>query len=618
VHSISSVLRQQVSRYFLLAYTAAAILFKSIVLCGYIIETPFLTWNLREALDNIPLLSVHVCFIAMFVAPALLFRNRARYWYLFGLNLVLSALFIIDLWNYRAFVKFTSFYNLRQVTSLKVISPAIVSLVHAGDFVLFLDLPLLLLLCLLLKPAPFRRNAVAFVVLFALSFGCFAYLNATEDVDGQAIFDLRWQPLETICTLSPIGYHVYDLYRFVKEHRALQLSPAERERIAGWLRDQKEALPANKYYGRFRGKNLILIQCESLENFVIRKSVDGQEITPNLNRLVAESLYYDNFMEQVSSGTSADAEFIVNTSIYPMITGYVSWEHPGNRYNSLPRLLEKRGYATIDMHPEPASFWNWAQCMTGVGMSRCLDQASFRVDEIIGLGLSDASFLPQAASVITDLRRPFYAFMVTETNHYPYELPEKLRELKLDRDLDSSQVGGYLQSVHYMDRQIGSFLSRLDSTGLLDDTVVGIYGDHCGIHWFSQDALAKLKEAQRKWMENGKRVPLLLYSKGMHGEVISRLGGQVDVLPTIAALMGIDESEYGWSAMGRNLLNTQRDFVVLNGGEFVGSGTGEQRAHALQGLVMGDLIIKGNYFKDAGIANNLPRPAGNANSGTSH
>jgi phosphoglycerol transferase MdoB-like AlkP superfamily enzyme len=147
VQSIRNVLEKQGGCYILLAYTAAAILFKSTVLCGYLLERPFLESHLKDAVQNIPVLSLHVCFVLIVVAVALLFGNKGRYWCLFSLNLALSTLFVIDLWNYRAFVKFTSFYNLRQVTSRNSASPSIAGLIHLGDFIFLLDLPLVAALC---------------------------------------------------------------------------------------------------------------------------------------------------------------------------------------------------------------------------------------------------------------------------------------------------------------------------------------------------------------------------------------------------------------------------------------------------------------------------------------
>ena len=81
---------------------------------------------------------------------------------------------------------------------------------------------------------------------------------------------------------------------------------------------KKENLPNNEYFARSKGKNLIYIQVESLENFVIGQKINGKEITPNLNKLVQSSLYFPNTFEQVNEGTSSDADLMVNTSMLPL------------------------------------------------------------------------------------------------------------------------------------------------------------------------------------------------------------------------------------------------------------------------------------------------------------
>jgi len=305
-------------------------------------------------------------------------------------------------------------------------------------------------------------------------------------------------------------------------------------------------------------------------------------------------------MEQVGDGTSSDAEFMNNTSVYALHTGAggLAWRYPANSYNSLPRLLERRGYRTIDIHPDPASYWNWASMMAGVGMMECLDTKSFVEDEVIDLGLSDGSFLRQSPAILAKLTQPFYAYMITLSNHGPYNLPPQFRELKLDENLNKSEIGGYFQSVHYLDKHIGLFFQRLEAAGLLKNTVIGIFGDHCGIHKFYEDALDEMPESETRWMENGKRIPLILYKMGMPGQSFDIFGGQIDMLPTIACLMGVEESEYEGTAMGRNLLNTRRNSVMLYDGEYLAATQDKQEeARYRRCMQLADKIIQSDYFK---------------------
>jgi lipoteichoic acid synthase len=583
----------------LMVYSAAAIFMKSIVLDGYIVTRPYSVPQLRNAIDGIPSLLIYFCFVVIVIAPCLLFKNKGHNRYLIGLNLLCSVLFIIDLWYYRAFSRFTTVHHLGEVQNLHNLSASVSSFVHPTDFLFLLDVVFLIVALQLWKQQPgLRKSWSGFCFLLVLPSGYLFHFNAAYPINEVKLFAFRWSPFETVLALSPIGYHLYDAFAYWTEIQQLQLKQAERAEIRSWMEANDERLPPNKYQGLFRGQNLILVQAESLENFVIGKTVDGQEITPSLNGLLGNSLYFRNYLEQVGDGTSSDAEFMANTSIYPLQRGSVGWRYPSGTYNSLPKLLKRRGYLTMDIHPDPSAYWNWAQMMTSVGMSRCIDGSHFAADDVFDLGLSDGSFLRQVVPILTGLDRPFYVYMITLSNHGPYNLPARYRALHLEPSLDGSEVGGYLQSVHYTDRHIGLFLERLEGAGLLKDTVVVIFGDHCGIHKFYPEEVEERPTEERKWMENGSRIPLLVYKKGMRGELIDVIGGQIDLLPTIACLMGVDEREFAATAMGRNLLNTRRSFALLNDGQLVAAPADQgEKARARRGMELADKIIRSDYFK---------------------
>lgn len=589
------------NRWMLIIYGLGAIFLKSLILDGYIANPPYIVPDVRAAVDyRIPSLTIYLCFVAILVAPSFLLKNKGHYWYLVLLNLVVSSIFLMDLWYYRAFARFTSFHHLHEGANFKNLSPALFSFVHASDFLLLADALTLIFVLVYAKIWPsFRPSFLAFLLLFGLPAGYLIHVNSAREINAAPLFAFRPIPLETVSTLSPLGYHFYDMIAYLSERKQIELAPAERNEVKAWFAANRENLPPNNYKGLFRGCNLILLQSESLENFVIRKKYNGQELTPNLNRILSSSLYFPDFMEQVADGTSSDAEFMANTSIYPLQRGSVSWRYPQNSYHSLPRMLEKLGYWSVDMHPDAGSYWNWSQMMTGVGMKQCLDAGRFVQDEMIELGLSDGSFLRQTVPILAKTRQPFYAYLVTQTNHCPYDLPARYRELRLDPKFDQSEIGGYLQGVRYADRNIGAFLSDLDAAGLLDNTAIVIFGDHCGIHKFSKEALARIPEREQRWMENGERIPLILYKKGVAGEDVDVIGGEIDILPTVAYLMGVDESEFGGFAMGRNLLNTRKSFAILNDGEFIASHNDErEKKHALKGIEVADKVLRSNFYKE--------------------
>ena len=107
-----------------------------------------------------------------------------------------------------------------------------------------------------------------------------------------------------------------------------------------------------------KGKNLIIVQVEALQQFVIDKTVMGQEITPNLNKLIKSSAYFNNYFYQIAAGGTSDAEFMSNNSLYPAPSGAAFFFYANNNYLSLPKALVKNGYETAALNGYYETFWN--------------------------------------------------------------------------------------------------------------------------------------------------------------------------------------------------------------------------------------------------------------------
>ena len=112
----------------------------------------------------------------------------------------------------------------------------------------------------------------------------------------------------------------------------------------------KEEHKKNKYTGIFEGKNVLVIHGESLQTNLMDLSFNGQEVTPNLNRLAEEGMFFSNFYSPVSVGTSSDAELMFNTSLLPTKSGTAFVSYSDRTYNATPGLLAEKGYYTFSMH----------------------------------------------------------------------------------------------------------------------------------------------------------------------------------------------------------------------------------------------------------------------------
>lgn len=584
--------------------TLICLFIKSLIFVAYISSST----GTKIAINKIPMYlispTLYICLIIPFICFGYLFKGRKQYVAFLILNFIISFLMICDLIYYRGFQGFISPYNFSQSGNLDNLWSTIFSLLKPGDIFFVIDIVILLVIFLLGKSiyTKAKRHIALTCILFILGSSISYFYHYKYDIvengANKRYFFIYWSPYYNVSNMSPIGYHIYDSYLYIKNSKKLVLKDSDKSAINIWYKNNKESLPDNKFKGIGKGKNLIVIQVESLENFLIGQKIEGQEITPNLNKLLKNSLYFSQIYEQVSGGNSSDADLMTNTSMYPVRSGSTFFRFPNNKYNSLPLIMKNTGYYTSAFHPDGGGYWNWMPALQSMGFDKCTDVTGFKLDEHIGLGLSDGSYLRQVAEKISTQPKPFYSFFVTLTSHMPFNLPKKYRELKLSPSLDKSVVGDYFQSVYYTDKHIGKFIDALDKKGLLNNSVIAIYGDHCGVHKYYKDKLSNIKPREDWWFKDNLRIPFILYSKDFKKEEFKTIGGQVDFMPTLCYMMGIDSSKY-LTTIGRNLLNTNKDFVVLSSGKVLGKYKDEaEKQRIINGLDISDKLIRSDYFKN--------------------
>ncbi|MDT8717325.1 LTA synthase family protein [Clostridium sp. 19966] len=562
--------------------------------------------KLSFQLDTYSLINsyIYILFALLLMSFVFLFKKRTRLWLLVAINMVYSVILVGDLWNFRGFNSFLSLHMLSETQNLNNLSSGVLSMARPIDLVFILDNVVVVILAIIFNKRykTMEKRKGVFSLVFSFSLVIILFFHAIYDFhgnnyDGPMLFKTQWIPFATMRNLSPLGYHVYDTAAFIDDHRPYQLSSSEKKDIQNWLDYKNEELPNNQYKGIFKGKNLIVIQVESLESFILNQSYDNQEITPNLNKMLKNSIYFSNYNEQVNNGTSSDADLMTNASVYPVRRGSTFFRFPGNQYNTFPKLFESMGYYTEAFHSDFGYYWNVGNALINFGFNKFTGLESFPQKDIYYMGLTDKSFLTQTADMIANAKKPFYAFAVTSTSHMPFEPRADMKSMNLPKDFDSTHMGGYFQDFHYTDEQIGNFINSLDQKGLLDNTVIAIYGDHTSIHKYYGDEVANMKNKE-SWWGDGWRIPLILYSKGMKGEEIKTIGGQIDIMPTLAYAFGMDKSLYENTTMGRNLLNTNKSYAILSNGTILGKDNLNQKDidHLDQAFDIADKIIRTDYF----------------------
>lgn len=533
-------------------------------------------------------------------------KNKQTIFYIL-INLFYSILLICDLWYFRTnkdllSVKNIFFSDTFNPTGLSLINFKPIDLIFIVDFLFIIG-------WLLIKKIQnkSKRNIENFkftlktsIAMILISCLFFDALNLSSF--GNSILFSQWSTSMSVQAPGPLGYHLVEASKSLSK-AFTKANSDDTAAIEEWMSNNNENLPSNDLEGIFKGKNVFFIQLESFENFVLNKETNGKEITPFLNKLTKEGLYFNNIYQQNNGGNSIDCDFLVNTSIYPLGDRITAVNYGENTYpNSLPRLLNDEGYITISTHAEEHGEFNWTELhKNGFGSQILWSIDDYNYDEVVGYGLSDRSFYSQVADKLSklDKSKPFFIQLPTLSSHGPFDINEKFRELNLPEEVDKSYLGGYFESVHYADAQIEMLFNKLKELNLFDNTVFVIYGDHAGVHKYYNDDIQNLDYEGGWWKEYDNKIPLIIYSSDMQGKssIISAAGGQVDILPTISYLLGIDKSKYISTSMGRVLVNTNRDSTIIKGNVIKGNVQSEsEKQHLLNAYSIGEKIITNNFW----------------------
>lgn len=586
------VLKQQ--NMFLLTFIF--LLLKNILFLGLV------TTSGGELKINIFSLSFFSAFILIFMSFGYFLKEKPQKIYYILINLIISLFLIFDIWYFRAT---NGFLGLKLIFFNDLINPFNKSLINFNliDSLFLIDIISIIIL-IKNKTINFsaRRSYIKGILILSLSFLVIFGFNRAFDIkdlsDGEiSFFKTEWAQYITMNNLGPIGFHVYEADNTLKKLFTKE-NKEDKEQIESWLKYNNENLPDNNYKGMLKGKNVVFLQIESLENFVIGKEIFGQPITPNLNRLIENSLYFNNIYEQNNGANSIDCDVLINASTFTLGDCITALDYPETKYNSFPAVLGENGYHTFSTHIEKGSDWGFGELhKNGFGFKEIWDIREYKKDEYAGFGLSDRTTLTQFYNKLATLKQPFYGVISTLTSHGPFDIQDEYRSLSLPKWLDENYLGGYFQSINYTDKQIGMFISLLEESGLMENTVVVIYGDHGGVHKYYNDKIQDLPLEGHWWRSYEKKIPFIIYSKNNKGETFNVNGGHVDIAPTLLYLLGIDDKYYKEKLMGRVLVNTNRNATVIKGNEIKGTPKDEkEEEHLKNAYKIGEKIIKGRYF----------------------
>lgn len=510
----------------------------------------------------------------------LLFKDRARYHAFIIVNLIVSIVLVADVVYARYFSDVTSVALLKQAKLATGVQDSVLALFKPRDVAYFFDLFILIpALWLGRRGRRRRQTGLGWVSRIALLGICL--LVGTNLVQASiaslqerqpGLIRAFWDKQVIAHNIGTLNFHAIDLWRFAKKPVTTSRLPQdEQAAIAAWFDERASTSSPKRYQGAMQGKNLIMVQLEAFQGFVLNLEINGQEVTPNLNRLAKQSLVFNNAYYQTAMGGTSDAEFLANVSLFPAKNGTAYYEYSTNTFQSLPLAAKEKGYTTSVMHPFRPGFWNRPPMYAALGFDSYLNQQDFEPDEIFGMGLSDHSFYRQAVQEMQQMQQPFYTFLISLSSHFPFTDPNIDLTDRLDAgEYADTLMGDYLQNIHYADGAIGILIDELRAAALWDNSIVVFYGDHAAIPHGNSQQLAKLlfgkDELDRLEWQQAQKVVMMLHfpDDQLRGERDLAVG-QIDLFPTLANLLGFN-CRY---PLGQDLLNANSGFVCFRNGTWL-------------------------------------------------
>ncbi|GGF07977.1 lipoteichoic acid synthase-like YqgS [Halobacillus andaensis] len=517
-----------------------------------------------------PLASAYLVFaISVWLKP----KNQMRYlrWTAIAGTLILY----LNLVFYRNFTDFITIPVLFQGNNAADLTSSIFTLIHFEDVLLILDIIIIWLLSVKSIHAAVHFSRHSKIAATAVTFLLLAGNVVLAEIERPMLFVRAFDREYLVKNIGIYNYHIYDATMQTKtKAQRVFADDSEISEIETYMKEETGSKESSEMFGVAEDKNVIFVSIESFQNYLLDSEINGTETTPFLNDLKErnDTIWFENFYHQTAQGKTSDSEFIVENSLYPLDRGSVYFTHAQNEYNALPEILNQNEYETTVFHANNKSFWNREVMYDNIGYDEFYGEESFEETEenSFGWGLEDKDFFEQSIPYLEDQEQPFYSKFITLTHHFPFELPEE--KANIDKhDSGSQTLNDSFQTARYTDEAVEVFFNELKESGLYEDSIIVLMGDHYGISEFHNKAMGEFigKEINGYEHMQLQRVPFMIHIPGYEdGENSDEVVGQIDVKPTLLNLLGIEDEKD--LTFGTDMFSDDRKgFIAMRDGSFV-------------------------------------------------
>ena len=597
-------------------YLNTNILFMSFVISSLINTSMLRFFTVKNYFDISPLIA-DLAVIVIIGAFGYFIKPKHQFKYYFSWSTLIVLLCIINSMYYKNYLSYASVSLLATSLQLIGVSDAVVeNIMELKDFSFLWQIAAMLFVNYTLKKRDYyekvskieigKVRALNTIVVGLILVGFF--ISTLNSVDISRL-GKQWNREYIVMKFGILTYQANDIIASLEP----KISPlfgyddAAKE-FRDYYEENESVIKVNEYTNYLKDKNIIAIHAESIQNFLIGLEFNGVEVTPTLNKLAKEGVYFSNFYAQDSTGTSSDSEFTFNTGLMPASSGTVFISYFDREYVATPQLLKNLGYYTFSMHANNGTYWNREAMHKNLGYDKFFYyKKDYVIDEVIGLGLSDKSFFKQSVpkiSEINDTYDKWYGLMIMLTNHTPFSdivdkgiatydvsMPYEVVDpetgevtTEIAPYLEGTKLGNYIKSAHYADEALGEFIEQLDSEGLLDNTAIVLYGDHDAklsrnefIRMYNYDPTTKgiLSSDDPNYIdfdeidyELNRKVPFIIWMKdGNKTREVTEVMGMYNVANTLGNMLGF-KNDY---ALGSDIFSIEPDtnLVVFPSGNWI-------------------------------------------------
>lgn len=628
--------------FYIIKYIYTNRLFLSYLIISLINTILLRKLTLNSAFNLYPILT-DLGIILLVGAFGYLAKPKNQYKYFFTWLITFSLIGFINSIYYVFYTSFASLAELSTLSQAETVTDSIFYQLRISNFLFIIGPFVFWYIHNRLKTSSYynlinkieigKKRALATFLLGIICIGI-SFAKATNS--DYSRLSKQWNRSYIVERFGVVLYQFNDIFQTIKPKISSMFGYDEAKMMVDdyFLNIRESYNNKNKYTGILDGYNIVYVHMESMQNFLMDLTFNDEEVTPNLNKLAKEGMFFSNFYPQISTGTSSDAEYITLTGLLPSSSGTVFVSYSDNTFNTIASNLKKDDYYTFSMHGNYASMWNRSNVHPNLGYDNMFYRETFEFtdEDVVGLGINDRLFFQEAITKLEDIEKNndnYFGTIITLSNHSPfkdstlftldlndYYVNELTNEELSSCYLCNRDVGRYIRSSHYADEALGDFINYIKESNYFNNTLFVFYGDHdaklsykdmnylYNYDYLTGELKSELDESFQKYdiydHNLNKKTPLIMWTKNsklkkkIKGEV-DFIMGMYDLAPTLYNMLNID-NDY---VLGHDIFNIKdKNIVIYPNGNYLtkdvyyNNSTGEYK------LLNDNVILDNNYIED--------------------